>query len=135
LENSLFEFWSIGIEHKPFRWFGTGDNMKQKKLFSLDDESIEQLDVLSKHYDMNKSETVRRLIAQVYQRECEETVELHFNLPVITGESIVRRALELGKTQARYISDLVSADLAHEDANVRALAQMGITGRTCGVVE
>lgn len=109
--------------------------MKQKKLFSLDDESIEQLDVLSKHYDMNKSETVRRLIAQVYQRECEETVELHFNLPVITGESIVRRALELGKTQARYISDLVSADLAHEDANVRALAQMGITGRTCGVVE
>ncbi|MHC4891713.1 MAG: hypothetical protein ACYTEO_19870 [Planctomycetota bacterium] len=45
------------------------------------------------------------------------------------------RANALDKTQARYISDLVSADLAHEDANVRALAQMGITGRTGGVVE
>lgn len=86
--------------------------MKQKKLFSLDEESVGQLEKLSKHYDMNKSETVRRLIGEVYNRECEESVELHFNLPRITAESIVRRALELRKTQAKYISDLVSADLS-----------------------
>lgn len=107
---------------------------KQKKLFSLDDESVAQLEDLSSHYGMNKSETVRRLIAQVYERECKENVELHFSLPRITAESIVRRALELGKTQAKYISDLVSADLGRVEIS-GDVKYTRIDGRTGEVVE
>ena len=61
------------------------------------------------------------------QSEKIRRVTLHLDNEL--AKSIKRRANELDVTQSKDISDLVSADLAHEDANVRALAQMGIVGK------